>query len=132
MRPGDFFQPPPTQWRGQNTTRRSAPKTRSRLRRPTSKSTTTTFSPSCARAAPSAAVEVVFPTPPLPDVTTRTLAILTLLYRLIQRCNSHDISFEPGLHRPIAQGGAYVFGSLVVAVDCQQLCFDLLTINPCG
>src|SRR5258707_352353 len=132
MRAGEIFTPPSTILMRSTPPRRSAPKTRSRLRRPTSKSTTTTFSPSCARAAPSAAVEVVFPTPPLPDVTTRTLAILTLLYRLIQRCNSHDIAFEPGLSRPIAQGGAYVFGSLVVAVDCQQLCFDLLTVNPCG
>lgn len=30
----------------------------------------------CASAAPSAAVDVVFPTPPFPDVTTKTLAIL--------------------------------------------------------
>ncbi len=55
------------------TTRRSAPMTRSRLRRPTSKSTTTTLFPACASAAPSDAEEVVFPTPPLPDVTTTTL-----------------------------------------------------------
>ena len=58
-----------------NTTRRSAPITRSRLRSPTSKSTTTTLAPLCASAAPSAAVEVVLPTPPLPEVTTMTLAI---------------------------------------------------------
>jgi hypothetical protein len=58
-----------------NTTRRSAPMIRSRLRKPTSKSTTTTFSPPCASAAPSAAVDVVLPTPPLPDVTTTTSAI---------------------------------------------------------
>src|SRR5262249_45447597 len=57
------------------TTRRSAPITRSRLRSPTSKSTTATFCPACANAAPSAAVDVVFPTPPLPDVTPMTLAI---------------------------------------------------------
>src|ERR1700760_1471101 len=36
---------------------------------------TTTFSPLRASAAPSAAVEVVLPTPPLPDVTTSTLPI---------------------------------------------------------
>ena len=75
-----------------NTTRRSAPITRSRLRKPTSKSTTTTFCPLCASAAPSAAVEVVFPTPPLPEVTTRTLAIRDLLSRLIQRGNFHDVA----------------------------------------
>ncbi len=60
------------------TTRRSAPITRSRLRSPTSKSTTATFCPACASAAPSAAVDVVLPTPPLPDVTTRTLAMLSI------------------------------------------------------
>src|SRR5918993_4709557 len=49
---------------------------RSRLRRPTSKSIIATFCPDWASAAPSAAVEVVLPTPPLPDVTTRTFAIL--------------------------------------------------------
>src|SRR5215207_1718968 len=58
------------------TTRRSAPITRSRFRSPTSKSTTTTFCPPCASAAPRAAVEVVFPTPPLPDVTTKTVHML--------------------------------------------------------
>src|ERR1700704_2400510 len=113
-----------------NTTRRSAPMTRSRLRSPTSKSTTTTFSPICASAAPSAAVEVVFPTPPLPEVTTKTLAILNLLCRLIQRCNFHDVALEPGLGRPIAQVDADVFRSLVVAVDRQQFRFDFLAIDP--
>src|SRR2546430_3104858 len=114
------------------TTRRSAPITRSRLRSPTSKSTTATFCPACASAAPSAAVDVVLPTPPLPDVTTRTLAIPYLLCRLIQRCNFHDIAFKPRLGRPITQRGAYVFRGLVVAVDRQQLCFDSLTENPRG
>src|SRR3982074_3551755 len=80
-----------------HTNRRSAPITRSRLRRPTSKSMTATFSPICASAAPSAAVEVVFPTPPFPDVTTKTFAIIFLLCRLIQRCNFHDVAFEPRL-----------------------------------
>src|SRR6195256_2760717 len=115
-----------------NTTRRSAPITRSRLRRPTSKSTTTTFCPLWASAAPSAAVEVVFPTPPLPEVTTRTLAILTLLTRLIQRCNFHDVAFEPRLSWPIAQGDVYLFRGLVVAVDGQKLGLDFLAINPRG
>src|ERR1700736_189067 len=113
-----------------NTTRRSAPSTRSRLRRPTSKSTTTTFSPICASAAPSAAVEVVLPTPPLPDVTTNTLAILTSLADSIQRCNLHDVAFQPRLSWTIAQGGIYFFSSLIVTVDRQQLCLDFLTINP--
>src|SRR5690554_1225594 len=48
--------------------------TTSRLRRPTSVSMTQTFSPSRASAAPTLAVVVVLPTPPLPDVTTMALA----------------------------------------------------------
>src|SRR5258705_228719 len=59
MRACESFATPCTTLMRSNTTRRSAPKTRSRLRRPTSKSMTTTFSPSCARAAPSAAEKVV-------------------------------------------------------------------------
>src|SRR3954451_24418206 len=57
-----------------NTTRRSQPMIRSRLRRPTSKSMTTVFLPRSARPVAMAAAEVVLPTPPLPDVTTITLA----------------------------------------------------------
>src|SRR5215208_2789048 len=76
IRAWDSFASPCTTLIRSNTTRRSAPITRSRLRRPTSKSTTTTFCPPCASAAPRAAVVVVLPTPPLPDVTTNTLAIL--------------------------------------------------------
>jgi hypothetical protein len=58
-----------------NTTRRSTPMMRSRLRRPTSKSMTTVFLPRCARPVAKAAEEVVLPTPPLPDVTTTTCAM---------------------------------------------------------
>src|ERR1700719_1675209 len=113
-----------------NTTRRSAPRTRSRFRRPTSKSTTTTFSPIWASAAPSAAVEVVLPTPPLPDVTTRTLAILISLAELIEWCDFHDVAFQPCLSRTIAQGDVYFFSRLVIAVDGEQFGFDLLAENP--
>ena len=74
----ESFATPCTTLMKSKTTRRSAPITRSRLRSPTSKSTTATFCPACASAAPSAAVDVVLPTPPLPDVTTRTLAILAV------------------------------------------------------
>src|SRR5258708_36518073 len=132
MRACESFATPCTTLMRSNTTRRSAPMTRSRLRRPTSKSMTTTFSPICASAAPSAAVEVVFPTPPFPDVTTKTLAILLLLCRLIQRCNFHDVALEPRLSRPIAQGGPYILSSLEVAVDCQELSLDFLTKIPSG
>src|SRR3954471_367586 len=115
-----------------NTTRRSAPITRSRLRSPTSKSTTATLSPRWASAAPSAAVDVVFPTPPLPDVTTRTLAIVDLLSRLIQRGDSHDLALQPGLRRPVAKRGVDFFRGLVVAVDGEQLRLDFLAVDPRG
>src|SRR5690606_3862039 len=49
---------------------------RSRLRRPTSKSTMTVRWPACASPAPSAALVVVFPTPPFPEVTTTIFATL--------------------------------------------------------
>jgi hypothetical protein len=91
---------------------------------------TTTLSPICASAAPSAAVEVVLPTPPLPDVTTNTLAILFSLAELIQACDFHDIAFQPCLRWMIAQGGIYFFRRLIVAVDGEQLGFNLLTENP--
>src|SRR5476651_2524337 len=55
-----------------NTTRRSHPMMRSRLRKPTSKSMTTVFLPRMARPAAIAAAVVVLPTPPLPEVTTIT------------------------------------------------------------
>src|ERR1700730_3356901 len=57
-----------------NTTRRSQPITRSRLRRPTSKSITTVLWPRNASPAAKAAALVVLPTPPLPDVITTTFA----------------------------------------------------------
>src|ERR1700722_1973047 len=132
IRACESFATPCTTLIRSNTTRRSAPRTRSRFRRPTSKSTTTTFSPICASAAPSAAVEVVLPTPPLPDVTTRTLAILISLAELIEWCDFHDVAFQPCLSRTIAQGDVYFFSRLVVAVDGEQLGFDLLAENPRG
>src|SRR5882757_3187080 len=126
----ESFATPCTTLMRSNTTRRSAPSTRSRLRRPTSKSTTTTFSPICASAAPSAAVDVVLPTPPFPDVTTTTLAILISLTELVQRCDFHGVAFEPCLGGPIAQVRVYLFGGLVVTVDRQKFGLDLLAENP--
>src|SRR6267378_7614845 len=52
------------------TTRRSHPMIRSRLRSPMSKSTTATRFPRCASPHAMLADVVVFPTPPLPEVTT--------------------------------------------------------------
>src|SRR6201992_4323437 len=114
-----------------NTTRRSAPMTRSRLRRPMSKSTTTTFLPFCASAAPIAAVDVVLPTPPLPDVTTSTLAIFIPPSISVERSDPHDAAFEPRLRRSIAESGVELLRCLVIAVDRKQLRLDLLAINPC-
>src|SRR5260370_22049777 len=61
------------------TTRRSQPKMRSRLRKPTSKSMTTVFLPRWASPVANAAAVVVLPTPPLPEVTTTTCAKRSLL-----------------------------------------------------
>src|ERR1700676_4040321 len=100
--------------------------TRSRLRSPTSKSTTTTFCPACASAAPRAAVEVVLPTPPLPDVTTRTLPILSPSYAVLIERRHHDgVVLQPRLDRPPVQILVHVVRRLVPAVDRQQLGFAL-------
>src|SRR6185312_13182573 len=117
-----------------NTTRRSAPSTRSRLRKPTSKSTTATFFPFWASAAPIAAVEVVLPTPPLPDVTTSTLAITYLLYcsKSVERGNPQRFTFKPRLRWSVAKSGVKLFGSSVEAVDGEQLGLDLLAIDARG
>src|SRR5450631_42760 len=136
IRACESFATPCTTLIRSNTTRRSAPITRSRLRRPTSKSTTTTLSPVRASAAPSAAVEVVLPTPPLPDVTTMTLPMWSLQIcadPTLCRFNAASIhgrhhqhfAVEPGLNEPAAQGGVEVLGGAVEAVDRQQLRFDL-------
>src|SRR5213596_2730447 len=116
IRAWDSFASPCTTLIRSNTTRRSAPITRSRLRKPTSKSTTTTFCPLWASAAPSAAVEVVFPTPPLPEVTTRTFAIRDLLSRLIQRGNFHGVALQPRLRRAVAERDVDFFCGLLLPV----------------
>src|SRR6478752_1492487 len=57
------------------TTRRSHPMIRSRLRSPTSKSITAVLCPARARPEAKLALVVVFPTPPLPEVTTTIFAM---------------------------------------------------------
>src|SRR6195952_1652042 len=114
----DNFASPCTTLMRSNTTRRSAPITRSRLRNPTSKSMTTTFSPPRANAAPSAAVDVVLPTPPLPDVTTSTLPICV---PLIQNRYFHLFAVKPGLYRFAQDLGGHVVRGLIDAVDRQEL-----------
>lgn len=54
---------------------------RSRLRRPTSKSMTTVFFPFKAKPAAIFALVVVLPTPPLPEVTTIIFATLCTLFQ---------------------------------------------------
>src|SRR5436190_16751009 len=106
------------------TTRRSAPITRSRFRKPTSKSTTTTFCPASASAAPKAAVEVVLPTPPLPDVTTSTLAINASLLLLPERRDHQCLTIEPRLSGPGAKNWVKIVGGPIDAVYGQQFRFD--------
>src|SRR3546814_15094921 len=92
---------------------------RSRLRRPTSKSITTTFLPRRARPHARLALLVVLPTPPLPDVTTmisakgflrdscwwwsRGIVIddswLAIGYRRTERC-ARPRSLDPLFHGP--------------------------------
>src|ERR1700678_160718 len=103
------------------TTRRSAPNTRSRLRNPTSKSTTQTRLPVCASAAPIEAVEVVLPTPPFPDVTTITLLIVDSFEGSIQNSNLESVSDEAGLEAAAVDLGIHVFGRDVGAAYAEQL-----------
>src|SRR5690349_18547094 len=107
--------------------------TRSRLRSPTSKSTTTTLFPIFASAAPSAAVDVVLPTPPFPEVTTRTLAIFSnLLDRSAQRRHRHRFTLKPGLNGPAAILRIHLVGGPIEAVDGDQLRFELVAEDPRG
>src|SRR5690606_28543255 len=104
--------------------------TRSRLRRPTSKSTTTTFSPFCASAAPSAADDVVLPTPPLPDVTTITLPIYVSSKLEFVCCSAEcrgldRFAVKPDLYGFTAQFRLHVVRRLVETVDGNQFRFEL-------
>src|SRR6187399_1982403 len=62
--------------------------TRSRLRRPTSKSIATVLRPCWARPVATLALVVVLPTPPLPEVMTTTLDTGGLLNALNERSNA--------------------------------------------
>src|SRR5919206_370335 len=86
--------------------------------------TTTTFCPAWASAAPSAAVEVVLPTPPLPDVTTRTLAIVGS--PSVQHCHADGLALEPGLDGPADEGGLDLVGGPERAVYPQEFGFKAL------
>ena len=65
-------------------TRRSQPMMRSTLRKPTSKSMMTVFNPLFASPVAKAALVVVLPTPPLPEVTTITLVTFLPPLRLMK------------------------------------------------
>src|ERR1700677_3978331 len=104
--------------------------TRSRLRRPTSKSITTTVLPAWASAAPREADAVVFPPPPLPDVTTMTLDMRhstpteTILSRAVIGLNESRKREGPlvaaDLHSAAMEVGAPMLGHAVESVDGHQ------------
>src|SRR5688500_12659497 len=127
--------------------------TKSRLRRPTSKSIATVLSPCWARPVATLALVVVLPTPPLPEVMTTTLDTGRLLNALNERSNelpnfllslplptgervgerihlerqeSAIAVFEIGLHGATAQLGRDLFGHDVRAADGDQLRLQLL------
>src|SRR5918992_1341903 len=101
-----------------NTTRRSQPMIMSRLRRPTSKSMTTVFLPRWASPAPMAAVVVVLPTPPLPEVMTMILAKASLL---LERVDAERIAVEIHLHPLLQQAVLEIIAGAVDAADRHQL-----------
>src|SRR4051794_22852101 len=104
--------------------------TRSRLRSPTSKSTTTTRFPSRASAAPSAAVDVVLPTPPLPDVTTRTWAIHRSFSVSVDCLDFQRVAFQPGVNRFVAEVRFDLIGYAVVPVYRHEFRFQPAAENP--
>src|SRR5262245_9564337 len=119
------------------TTRRSHPITRSRLRRPTSKSIATVRKPRDARPAARFADVVVLPTPPLPEVTTITLDTehllrsvlrISVLYRtpcprakFSDRVDHDAFPREVDARRLAAPLGRDVVGHDVPARDRQEL-----------
>src|ERR1700745_946009 len=105
--------------------------TRSRLRSPTSKSTTQTYCPVCARAAPIAAVDVVFPTPPLPEVTTTTLPMVQSS-RSIQNRNCQFISCKLGLHGASKHAWIHFIRRFVGACDRDQFGFEPAAEDACS
>src|SRR5258708_31914826 len=110
-----------------NTTRRSQPMMRSRLRRPTSKSTTTVLCPRSASPVPSAAVEVVLPTPPLPDVITMVRANSSLLVRLRQALEDEALAHQRDLHPLLQEFRLDRLADAVEARDRQQLGIKAVT-----
>src|SRR5690606_22320085 len=120
---------------------------RSRLRRPTSKSTTAVLWPRLARPIAMLALEVVLPTPPLPEVTTM---ISANGYLLGDACRGRrgprregrrpawsveagqlELSvFKPDLHGLAAQGFGDIVQHLVVAGNGHQLGVEFAAEDP--
>src|SRR5262245_47211288 len=112
--------------------------TRSRLRRPTSKSMATVLNPCWARPVARLALVVVFPTPPLPEVMTTTLDTMGLLWScafhstwfrrthkffapLLQRRRFALAVLHPDLRRLAAQRGGDLVGAHVLVRYRHQL-----------
>src|SRR3569832_2099824 len=82
---------------------------RSRFRRPTSKAMSAVLCPRRARPDAKLALEVVFPTPPLPDVTTIIFATNSLLYKksisgpsdVRHQRDVEPVPFQPHLRRTL-------------------------------
>src|SRR5690606_4003816 len=110
----------------------------SRLRRPTSKSMTTVRCPALARPAAKDALVVVFPTPPLPEVTTMILATVAVsrieLVRAavayLQRLYMQRLAIEIDLDGAPASGLVNVFTDPVGTGDRHQLCLQALAEDP--
>src|SRR5580765_7487401 len=98
---------------------------RSRLRRPTSKSITAVLWPASARPEAKLALVVVLPTPPLPEVTTTILAMVSgfLVCSIgFQWLDDELGAGEPHLCRLAQHGsGQFGLGGAVDAGDGQQL-----------
>src|SRR5689334_24422848 len=95
----------------------------------------TTSCPNCASAAPRAAVDVVFPTPPFPEVTTTTLAIVCISWDdsySVQRGDPQLVTFQPRLDSSTAQPFIHRFSSQVVTIDRQKLGFDPAAEDACS
>src|ERR1700736_809645 len=123
------------------TTRRSHPMIRSRLRSPMSKSTTATRLPRCASPHAMLADVVVFPTPPLPEVTTIISANAGISYELI--CSRRTVSgtdagemqilaFQPGLHGAAGKLGGNRLEDAKHAGDRHEFGIKFLAENPAG
>src|SRR3990172_8799805 len=131
-----------------NTTRRSHPMMRSRFLRPTSKSMTHVLKPLRARPVPKAALEVVLPTPPLPEVITMILAKISpkpigvaerIGYVVCPGSRSHGhrvdvqvVVLDVHLHLSVLDVLTHVLADKVESGDGHQLGFQALAEDASG